>query len=286
MSSLLVRLFCIVLVSSLFLPALSGAQATQEDPVQSHSVYLPWVTYDPLLMAYVPGGEFMMGCYEAPGTCDDDNEYIHFIYLDSYYIDTYEVTNAQYAKCVAGAGCAPPSNTASNTRPFYYDNSSFKDYPVLSVSWEDAMDYCLWAGKRLPTEAEWEKAGRGTGNGRIYPWGDQHPDCSMVNGFNTWMGESCMDDTTQVGSYPLGSSPYGVLDMAGNVAEWVSDWYQVDYYWNSPASNPQGPLSGTEKILRGGSWSSDLNSLQLADRWPQYPDVEYNWAGFRCAFSP
>jgi formylglycine-generating enzyme required for sulfatase activity len=282
----LVRWFSIVLVCSLLLPAVSWAQSPQEDPVQSHIVYLPWVTYDPLLMVYVTEGEFTMGCYEAPGNCDPDNEYLHQIYLDSYYIDTYEVSNAQYARCVAGAGCSPPYNYGSNTRPAYYDNPSFKDYPVVSISWMDARNYCLWAGKRLPTEAEWEKAVRGTSDTRLYPWGDQHPDCSMANGFNMWTGEYCTDDTTQVGSYPLGASQYGAFDMAGNVAEWVNDWYQVDYYWNSPAVNPQGPPDGTIKILRGGGWSTQFGTLQLSDRWPQSAGGAFNWVGFRCAFSP
>jgi formylglycine-generating enzyme required for sulfatase activity len=283
----LVRWFSIVLVYSFLLPAASLAQTPQEDLVQTHIIYLAMVRkVPPQDMAFVPAGEFMMGCLEAPGNCDPDNVYKRLVYLNDYFIDIHEVTNGQYAKCVAGGGCTPPSSNASNTHASYYDNLAFINYPVLYAAWEDAKNYCLWAGKRLPTEAEWEKAARGTIDMRLYPWGDQHPDCTMANGFNVWTWEYCTDDTTQVGSYPLGASPYDVLDMSGNIAEWVNDWYQIDYYANSPNTNPPGPLTGTEKILRGGGWSTPFSTLQLSDRWPQNPDVKYNWAGFRCAFSP
>ena len=285
MNTLLVRWFSIVLVYSFLFPAVSLAQTPQEGLVQSHNIFLPLVKYDPLLMEYVPEGEFMMGCYPAPGVCEYDDEYLHAVWLDSFWIEKFEVTNAQFAKCVE-ADCTPPSNFSSNTHPSYYDNPAFADYPLLSASWEDAQNFCLWNGKRLPTEAEWEKAVRGNNDTRFYPWGDQAPDCTMANFYNTWDGQACINDTTQVGSYPVGVSQYGLMDMAGNVAEWVSDWFDADYYRNSPYMNPTGPSSGTEKILRGGSWYSNGFTLQVTDRWPQNPDVEYNWLGFRCAFSP
>jgi formylglycine-generating enzyme required for sulfatase activity len=236
-------------------------------------------------MVIVPAGEFIMGCYPAPGLCDLDNEILIAVTLDNFFIDRFEVTNAQYAECVADGGCTRPSNEASSTRPSYYSNPEYANYPVIPDSWVHAAAYCNWAGKRLPTEAEWEKAARGNRDIRFFPWGDQFSDCSLANGVNMNTMEPCEDDTTQVGSYPLGMSQYGAMDMSGNVAEWVSDWYQADYYESSPLINPLGPESGTEKILRGGSWTNGWIPLQVSDRWPILPETSYNFIGFRCALS-
>jgi formylglycine-generating enzyme required for sulfatase activity len=223
-------------------------------------------------MRLVDEGNFAMGS----NTDDTDEKPSHTIYLDGFYIDKYEVTNVLYKVCMEVGSCMPPANTSSHTSSSYFGNTLYDNYPVIYVDWKMAKSYCEWRGVRLPTEAEWEKAARGT-DARIYPWGSE-----ISEGFANY--DSNVGDTTAVGYYD-GKSPYDVYDMAGNVWEWVADWYDVFYYdtLGKDTSNPLGPINGQYRILRGGSWTDDGDILRASNRLKSDSNaINFN-IGFRCA---
>jgi formylglycine-generating enzyme required for sulfatase activity len=200
------------------------------------------------------------------------------VHGDAFRLDRFEVTNARYASCVAAGACKAPSLSGSKTRARYVGEAAFAEYPVIFVSWFDAVTFCKWAGGRLPTEAEWERSARGTETPRTFPWGNDAPTCDKAN------FAGCVGDTDQVGKRPAGSSPYGALDMAGNVWEWTADFYAADYYSQSPVDNPKGPASGSLKVMRGGCWVSGADSLRSTCRKAELPSLWAPNVGFRCAY--
>jgi formylglycine-generating enzyme required for sulfatase activity len=226
---------------------------------------------DGMVMVYVPGGTFQMGSPVG----DSDEQPVHTVTLDSFWIDRTEVTNDQYERCAADGTCIRASQSSSSTRDSYYGDSQYNDYPAIRLDWNDAKTYCEWIGGRLPTEAEWEYAARGP-EGHIYPWGNDPPDGTLAN-YGGRVG-----DTTKVGSYPDGESWVGALDMAGNVWEWVNDWYAGNYYAASQSKNPTGPSAGVLKVIRGGSWYY-IPDIRPANRVPEGTYVREVNIGFRCA---
>jgi formylglycine-generating enzyme required for sulfatase activity len=230
-------------------------------------------TVDGMMQVYIPEGKFKMG----EDSAQSDNAPMHTVYLDAYLIDRIPVTNTMYARCVEAGKCTYDVQQAKTE--IHYGNPDYADHPVVYVTWFQAADYCLWAGRRLPMEAEWEKAARGT-DARRYPWGLEAIDPKLAN-FNNLIG-----DTTPAGSYPLGASPYGVLDMAGNVRQWIADWYSAFYYASSPKDNPQGPASGEKRVLRGGAFDDPPNSLRTTTRFAHIPGSSGFNRGFRCAATP
>ena len=217
-------------------------------------------------LCLVPAGEFLMGSPEGEGSSSERPQ--HTVYLDSYYAGRYPVTVAQFREFVDRSRHSPANGRC-------LEGSA--DHSVIYVSWNDVVAYCQWAELRLPTEAEWEKAARGA-DGRICPWGNQEPDRSLCNYGKNEAG------TTLVGKYsPRGDGPYGCADMAGNVWEWCSDWYGADYCAESLSRNPDGPSSGTLRIMRGGSWYNRANYARSAFRYWFGPVGTFNDIGFRCA---
>ena len=251
-------------------------------------------------MVAVPAGEFRMGCDSANadmyGCSPGKDTPLHTVWLDAFAIDKYEVTNAQYRACVDAGKCKRPRKTISNERESYFYDGRYNDYPVIFVSHWDAEAYCRFAGKRLPTEAEWEKAARGPVDTRIFPWGNEFPDCTRANFTEDFYDDGayyCTNDTVAVGSQPAGASPYGAMDMAGNVFEWVEDNYSEVFYASSPYRNPVNH-SGDYFVMRGGSFRPRLLYTRVSHRhWGHHGDGVGDDApyyrnyqvGFRCARS-
>jgi formylglycine-generating enzyme required for sulfatase activity len=224
-------------------------------------------------MVLVQGSRYKYGDIGLAGQSPDLN-----IYLDSFYIDKFEVTNALYKICINSGACQPPPNISSRTHFSYYEDSKFDNYPVINVDWDMANSYCAWRGARLPTEAEWEVAARGVDK-RTYPWGN-NLDCSYAN-YTDSSGQACFEDVSPVDKYDLGISPFGVYGLSGNVWEWVNDWYSENYYPTSFVVNPQGPKPDKYRVIRGGAWDDDNNST-LSRNWHD-PALGSDTIGFRCA---
>jgi serine/threonine-protein kinase len=234
---------------------------------------------DTMVLVFVPGGEFDMGSNDNDRDAAESEKPRHKVTLPGYWIDKTEVTNRQYQLCLDSGGCTKLNNVSSPTRPDYFASAAYADYPVIWVSWDQANAYCKWAGRRLPTENEWEKAARGV-DARLYPWGNDAPNNTLSN-YDLIIG-----DTTKVGSYPNGASPYGVLDMAGNVIEWVEDFYYPSYFplLYNPTVPP--PPSAGIHALRSSSWSASKAEVRVAVRhFNNRPDGIYNNVGIRCAMS-
>ena len=257
-------------------PAISSNETLNPDLTSTIISEIPSITSDisdspdlvdekGVTMRLVSTGEFSMGS----GSGDSDEVPVHVVSLDAYYIDKYEVTNALYKVCEIAGACYEPHDISN------YASSQYADHPVLYVDWNMAKTYCEWRSAQLPTEAQWEKAARGT-DGRTYPWGEGI-DCSKANYL------SCSGSTSSVLTHQSGISPYGVYDMAGNVWEWVADWYSENYYGTSATENPTGPDSGTQRVLRSGAWNVGPDVVRTSLRNAKSPSAFDNDIGFRCA---
>lgn len=261
-------------------------------------------------MVMIPAGEFLMGSPDD-GLSYDDERPQRLVYVASFSIDRYEVTNTQYKQFVDSTGHPPPSHLTPQFNLWHQlaPLPGSEQHPVVNVSWHDAVSYCRWQEKRLPTEAEWEKAARGTGAYR-YPWGMDW-DIFTANSASYWArrtiefkdsaawkafwvtGDGARLSrahglngevlTLPIGSFPKGASPYGVLDMTGNAAEWVQDWYEPYSYLNAPLSDPQGPQGQLLKVVRGGSWLKPARNIRVTDRDYAMPTDRATGIGFRCA---
>ena len=235
----------------------------------------PVIEKDPVEMVVIQAGTFIRG--SAPGEGRLDEQPKRKIYLNSFEIDKYEVSNARYIAFLEETLHKPPFNV-------YGDGSltsekDIADLPVVQVTWHDAVDYCFWAGKRLPTEAEWEKAGRDS-DSRLYPWGNEPPTPERAQFDREWDGKKTF---RKVNSLPEGQSSSGVYQLSGNVREWTQDWYDAEYYANSPDRNPGGPETGILKAIRGGSWRSFDSDLRVTSRGKGGFALKTHGIGFRCA---
>ncbi|MFO0707176.1 MAG: SUMF1/EgtB/PvdO family nonheme iron enzyme [Nitrospira sp.] len=263
---------CLMLVSS----------AAAADPAAVPGVAGSVKGKDGAPMVLIPAGPFLMGSND--GLPNERPE--HTVTVKAFYIDLFEVTAGRYEKYLESGKQTAPSGSGED------DGRVSEDRPVVGVTWKEADGYCRWAGKRLPTEAEWEKAARGT-DGRRYPWGQMQPFVDIAN-YNRGLWVSDAITLVPVGSgvegmsvrHGLkegGKSPYGLYHMAGNAAEWVNDWYDREYYQHASAADPAGPTTGEKRVLRGGSWADLPTALRVTARFSAEPDFEERTIGFRCA---
>jgi eukaryotic-like serine/threonine-protein kinase len=237
-------------------------EPTQSGPIIDHN------PLDGAAAVYVPAGEFIMGSDDPAANLDERPE--HEVYLDAYWIYQTTVTNRQYRQCILDEVCS------GSLGRYPEDN-----FPAVNVTWFDAQDYCEWAGGSLPTEAQWEKAARGT-DGRLFPWGNEMPTCEFANYKNCYGSKEI-----PAGELSLGASPYGALQMVGNVWEWVWDWYDSEYYWASPEANPPGPavVEDEFRVQRGGSFESNPMDLYVTIRSRSGPGKADYRKSFRCVIS-
>jgi formylglycine-generating enzyme required for sulfatase activity len=248
----------------------------------------------PAGMVLIPAREFLMGSSEG----SEFEKPVHRVYLDAYYLDETPVTNAQFAAFVEATGYQTTVERETSRRAMSPDvetpaqmqtwrscaTSDRQAHPVVLVSWDDAAAYAQWAGKRLPTEAEWEKAARGTFVGKLFPWGDDRAGETHTHWNQLQQPSDSVPPTAPVASFP--PNQYGLYDMAGNVWEWCADWYANDYYTASPAHNPPGPADGQFRVRRGASWNvREEFRLRCANRGAMPPDKCWPNMGFRCAMS-
>lgn len=233
-------------------------------------------------MVLIPAGEFLMGTSISLRDGGRDEYPERRIFLDAFYMDTYEVTSGRYLEFIKATGHRLPEHPRDKTLTLWKGATvpdAFKDHPVVNVDWFDAAAYCAWAGRRLPTETEWERAARGT-SGRRFPWGNTEPTRTLANYLNQWRNGAGLEP---VGSHPQGASQEGVQDLQGNVWEWVADWYDLHSYAKGPTRNPKGPAEGTLKVVRGSGWESEAPLLRSAHRLSSDPMNRNHSLGFRCA---
>lgn len=230
---------------------------------------------DGMKLIYIPAGRVTLGAYVKVNQPGKRAYTRPAVKLNAFWINQTQVTNVMYARCVAAGACRKAIRKAIN--PHYYD-PLYANHPVVYVTWSDAVRYCKFTRGRLPTEAEWEKAARGNDN-RIYPWDDRTHISQLAN------VASHHKTTTPVGRYPAGASPFGVLDMGGNVREWVQDWFAASYTLQPPNENPSGPASGKLRVLKGASWHDSEKSSIIEARFAHLPESAGNNRGFRCAYS-
>ena len=278
-------------------PTVEATLTKTQTPTSPKPVATKIAASDGMVMVYIPAGEFLMGSKANDPLAREDEKSQRSVYVDAFWIDRTEVTNAMVAKFLTESGNQIQGGETwldadDPAVRIHYENGQwkaieeYKDHPAVEITWFGAQAYCQWAGRRLPTEAEWEKAARGS-DGRTYPWGEGEPGVIKVPCERANLA-GCHFDTQPVESYQASASPYGVLNMSGNIAEWVHDWYQADYYQNAPDTNPPGPATGTYRILRGGSWTGSYLLARTANRVPSDPSFAcvYHGEGFRCAVSP
>jgi len=274
-------IFVLLMLVSCNLPGSTGNTPNVTSQPEEVPVFVPasgaqmgW--WDGSNAIYVSGGQFLMGDQNATS---GDNVPAHTVSVDAFWIQKVEATNQMYSRCVELGICEPPQ--ADTGLPDQYANADYDNYPVVGVTWEDARTYCEWIGGRLPTEAEWELTARGT-DGDPYPWGEDEPTCTLAN------YKDCQTPAASmlVGIHNLGESPYKAEDMAGNVTEWVSDWFAPDTYTSSPVQNPTGPADGDFRVVRGSSYLSAANALFVHQRFYQDPETGRSDLGFRCIINP